>query len=110
VTVRIADEAELSEKVTVHGRAGERTMDQDKARLRRHARDVLDERIDHKADAIRQKLTRRLEGALADVRAELDAAVGRATVAALTERAGELGAIESIVDDGGGNITIKVKL
>jgi hypothetical protein len=110
VTVRIADEAELSDKLTVHGRAGARTIDDDKARLRRHAREVLDERIDDKADAIRQQLTRRLEAALADVRAELDAAVGRATVAALTERAGELGAIESIVDDGGGNITIKVKL
>jgi hypothetical protein len=36
--------------------------------------------------------------------------VGRATVAALTEKAAALGQIESVVTDAAGNVAIKVRL
>jgi FtsH ternary system-associated peptide len=110
VTVRLADDADVSESVTVKGRTYAGGIDAGKAKLRERAREILDDKVADHADELRQAVTARLEAALADVRAELDDAIGAATVAALTERAGELGAIESVVDDGAGNVTIKVKL
>ena len=110
VTVRLGDDSEVSEQVTMHGRGGARTLEADQARVRKRARNELEAKIEERTDELRQHVTARLEAALADVKAELDTAIGRTTVAALTERAGQLGEIESVVDEGNGNITIKVKL
>jgi hypothetical protein len=110
VTVRLGDDADVSAQVTMHGRGGARTLDADRARVRKRVRSALDAKIDERTGELRQQITARLEDALADVRAELDGAIGRTTIAALTERAGQLGEIESVVDEGNGNVTIKVKL
>lgn len=110
VTVRLADESHERAKVTLRGRVYREDTEAAKDRLRAKTGDALDDKFAQKADKLRQEISTKLEGTLGDVRAELDAAIGRATIAALTERAGELGEIESLVDDGAGNVTIKVKL
>ena len=63
-----------------------------------------------RTEALRREVTKQLEKKLGDLRKELDGAVGRATVAALTERAGQLGAIQEVSGDEAGNVTIRVKL
>lgn len=70
----------------------------------------IDERLNARAEVLRRQITQQLESKLGDLRAELDGAVGRATVTALTERAAQLGEVESLVGDEAGNLTIKVKL
>ena len=59
---------------------------------------------------MRREVTAKLEKKLGDLRGELDGAIGRATVSALTERAEQLGKIEEVSKDDAGNVTIKVKL
>jgi len=110
VTVRLADESHETAKVTLRGGAYPGGEDEAKDRLRARSQDALDDKFEQRADKLRREITRKLEAALGDVRAELDAAIGGATIAALTERARQLGEIESLVDDGAGNVTIKVKL
>jgi len=55
-------------------------------------------------------VTKQLEGKLADLKKELDGAIGAATVEALKERAAQLGRIEEVAADGAGNVTIRVKV
>jgi hypothetical protein len=110
VTVRLGADAELAEtierrkNVAVEGRAHE------EASLRDDVMRDLDERLTQRTEALRRDITQRLERKLGDLRKELDDAVGRATVAALTEKAASLGHIESVVADEAGNVAIKVKL
>ncbi|HEY1551437.1 MAG TPA: hypothetical protein VGG28_26590, partial [Kofleriaceae bacterium] len=61
-------------------------------------------------EALRREVTGQLERKLGDLRTELDRAIGRTTVAALTERAQQLGEIQDMVTDDAGNVTIKVKV
>ena len=70
----------------------------------------IDERLNERTEALRRQITQQLERKLGDLRTELDGALGRATVSALTERAAQLGEVESILGDEAGNLTIRVKL
>jgi hypothetical protein len=63
-----------------------------------------------RAEQLRAEVTRALEAKLGELRAELDGAIGKTTVAALTERAAQLGTIEELHADAAGNVTIRVKL
>jgi hypothetical protein len=110
VTVRLAEDSRLEEAVTRSGRTYDGGQQSERDRLQEQAIAELDRRLEAKTEALRREVTEKLENKLGDLKAELDAAIGRTTVAALTERAGQLGQIESIVEDGGGNVTIKVKL
>jgi len=47
----------------------------------------LEKRLEEKTEALRREVTGKLENKLGDLRTELDQAIGRATVAALTEPA-----------------------
>ena len=104
VSVKIGAGAKLEEETQRIGNAG--TED----RMRGDARDEIERRFEAQTEALRRDVTARLERKLADLRKELDGAVGRATVAALTERASQLGKIEEVLADDAGNVTIKVKL
>jgi hypothetical protein len=109
VTVKVTAEAEVKEQTSGRRDAGadqEATAKRLDAELARE----LEERVDDRTEALRRKATARLEARLADLRAELDGAVGRATVGALEEKARSLGEVESIVTDEAGNVTIAVKL
>ena len=104
VSVKLGAGAKLAEKTHRTGYAGSED------RMRADAADELEQRLAAQTEALRREVTAQLERKLADLRKELDGAVGRATVAALTERAAQLGKIEEVLADDAGNVTIKVKL
>ncbi len=70
----------------------------------------LNARVAEQTEALRRAVTAQLEAKVADLKIELDAAIGRATVGALTEKASQLGQIESTHEDEAGNVTIRVRL
>jgi hypothetical protein len=110
VSVKLHGKAKVEEHVNLETRVGVESQQQAEARLRDAAIGELEKRLDEKTEALRREVTGKLEKKLGDLRTELDQAVGRATVAALTERAAQLGKIEEVVSDDAGNVTIKVKL
>jgi hypothetical protein len=108
ISVRLGATSEVSESVDLKARVNNPTAGE--ANLRDEAIRQLDDRIADRTEALRRDVTARLEKKLADIKRELDAAVGKATVAALTERANQLGNIQDIHEDEAGNVTIRVKL
>ena len=110
VTVRLAADAELAESIERRANVGMERQSEAEANLRDDVMRDLDERLSQRTEALRREVTQRLERKLGDLRKELDEAVGRAAVAALTEKAASLGHIESVVTDEAGNVAIKVKL
>jgi hypothetical protein len=110
VTVRLAADADLAESIERRANVGVERREEAESALRDDVMRDLDERLSQRTEALRREVTQRLERKLGDLRKELDDAVGRATVAALTEKAASLGHIESVVSDDAGNVAIKVKL
>jgi hypothetical protein len=110
VTVKIGAEQKLEESIDRRANVGIERQSQAEEALRDEVMRDLDERLKNRTDELRKEVTKKLEKKLGDLRKELDGAVGRATVDALTERARQLGQIESVVGDEAGNVTIKVKL
>jgi hypothetical protein len=110
VAVKIGARSMLEEEVQLETRTAVEHEQQAELRLRDAAIDELEVRLAAKTEAMRREITEKLETKLGDLRSELDQAIGRATVAALTERAQQLGTIEEISKDEAGNVTIKVKL
>jgi hypothetical protein len=110
VTVKIAADAKLAEEIELTARTYDGGEKNTREQLRDQAISELDDRLAAQTEALRKEVTKKLEGKLGDLKQELDAAIGRATVAALTERAGQLGRIESVVADQAGNVTIRVKV
>ncbi|MBC7976574.1 MAG: hypothetical protein H7138_16495, partial [Myxococcales bacterium] len=70
----------------------------------------IDQQLAAKAERLREAVTAQLEAKVADLKQELDAAIGRATIRALTEKAAQLGHIEETHQDEAGNLTIRVRL
>ena len=110
VTVKLGANAKLSEDVELTARVGIENKDHTEASLRDDAQRELETRVAERTEALRREVTKQLEGKLGDLKKELDGAIGAATVAALTERAGQLGRIEEVSADGAGNVTIRVKV
>ncbi|MGE0547087.1 MAG: hypothetical protein AB7O24_02955 [Kofleriaceae bacterium] len=110
VTVRIAQDAKITEQVTVAGQVAQESVENGRQRLRDRAEKSLENQVAARAEQLQREVTTRLERKLGDLAAELDAAIGKTTVAALTERASQLGQIEELVSDDAGNVTIRVKL
>jgi hypothetical protein len=110
VAVRVAEDAAIEEAVQVTTRVDLDQHPAPEAHARGVARRELEARVDERAAALQRALTDRLARRLGELRRELDGAVGRATVAALTEKAAALGQIESVVTDAAGNVAIKVRL
>lgn len=110
VHVKLAADANLAESIELESRTAEERREHAERALRDDAIDVLDKRLAERTEALRREVTARLEGKLGDLKTELDGAIGRATVGALTERAAQLGRIEEVITDDAGNVTIRVKL
>lgn len=110
VSVKLGAKATLDEKVALEARVAEEGRAHAEAHLRDAAMGELDKRIAAKTEALRREVTGTLERKLGELRGELDRAIGRTTVAALTERAQQLGEIQELVADDAGNVTIKVKV
>lgn len=110
VTVRLGADAELAETIERRKNVAIESQAHEEASLRDDVMRDLDDRLSQRTEELRRDITQRLERKLGELRKELDDAVGRATVAALTEKAASLGHIESVVADEAGNVAIKVKL
>jgi hypothetical protein len=110
VTARVSADKKLEESIERRTSVAEERTSGAEAALRDDVIRELDERLNARTEALRKELTGKLEKKLGDIRKELDGAVGRATVEALTERARGLGNVQSVVEDEAGNVTIKVKL
>ena len=110
VTVKLGADAKLAEEVELTARVGIENQQSTEANLRDDAQRELEARVAERTEALRREVTKRLEDKLGDLRKELDGAVGQATVAALTERAGQLGRIQEVAADEAGNVTIRVKV
>jgi FtsH ternary system domain X5 len=110
VSVKLGANSTLDEKIQLEARVAEEGRAHAEDRLRDAAMGELDKRIAAKTEALRREVTGKLERKLGELRGELDGAIGRATVAALTERAQQLGEIQELVADEAGNVTIKVKV
>jgi hypothetical protein len=108
VTVKLGASNKVNETVELTARVADQRAGEE--RLRDEAIKELDERIAEKTEALRRQVTSQLEKKLGDLKKELDGAIGQATVAALTERAGQLGSIQDVQSDEAGNVTIRVKL
>ncbi len=110
VTVKLGAGADVNESIDVERTVGEETAARAEQRIRESAQRELEDRVAAKTDKLRKDLTKKLEKKLGDLRKELDGAIGKTTIAALTERASQLGTIADIASDEAGNLTIKVKL
>jgi hypothetical protein len=110
VAVKLGAGAELEASLERSTQAAIEHKDQAEANLRGSVLRELDAQLADQAEALRREVTARLEAKLADLKVELDGAIGRATLAALTEKAGQLGQIESTHQDEAGNVTIRVRL
>jgi hypothetical protein len=110
VTVKIGAEERLAESVELEARTAVERQASVEKNLRDDALDLLDKRLTERTEELRREVTARLERKLGDIKQELDGAIGRATVGALTERAAQLGRIEEVHEDEAGNVTIRVKL
>jgi TATA-binding protein-associated factor Taf7 len=110
ITVKLGADAKLSEEVELSARVGVENQQTTESNLREDAQRELETRVAERTEALRRQVTKQLENKLGDLRKELDGAVGRATVAALTERAAQLGSIQEVSGDEAGNVTIRVKL
>jgi len=110
IAVKLGAGAKIEEAIELAAGADEDYRDRAESVLRDQVVRELDARVADRTEALRREVTAQLEGKLADIRRELDGAIGRATVAALTEKAGQLGRIEETHEDGAGNVTIRVRL
>jgi hypothetical protein len=110
VAVKLGAGAQVAEAVELvaHGDADRAGWTE--AALRDEAVHALDARVAERTEALRREVTARLEARLGDIRREIDGAIGKATIAALTEKAAQLGRIEETHEDAAGNVTIRVRL
>ncbi len=110
MAVKLGAGQDLQETVEITQSVAEEHKSRAEVHLRDDARQALDELVASKTEALRKAVTRQLESKLGDLKKQLDGAVGRATVGALTEKASQLGHIEETHEYEAGNITIRVRL
>jgi len=112
-TVRVSAEAEVDfeKDLTLEGRVEEEVMERGKQRLAKQAKKQLEAEADKVQEALQGELTDRLSKRLRDLHAELDKVSNRTMVAALKERAGQMGEIKEVSEDPeSGALTIRVKV
>ena len=122
VTVELADgtvtvAAESQQQVELSSEKDGRVYDsprhaqQVKQQLREQLQASLEKDAAVQQGELQKQVTDKLEGALADVRQELDQAVNRATAAALKLKASQMGQIKSLSEDpASGSLTIVVEV
>ena len=107
ITVGATDQLDLALEQTGTTRRGPRG----EAVVRGVLEQALERRANQVEEQLQRTVTERLEGALADLRQEMDGAVHRATATALKTRAAQLGVVEEITEDEeAGSLTIRVRL
>jgi hypothetical protein len=110
ISVRLGADRQLAEQVELEVRAAEERAEAVHRVLRGEARDELEARVAEQTASAQRVVTATLEAKLGELKRELDRAIGSATVAALTEKAAQLGHIEETHADEAGNVTIRVRI
>jgi len=110
VAVKLGAGAQIAESIERTMQVAIENKDLAEASVRNTMVRDLDARVADQTEELRRAVTARLEAKVADLKVELDGAIGRATVGALTEKASQLGQIESTHEDEAGNVTIRVRL
>lgn len=119
VTGSVTARVEIAEEVEHHGeRVGIADTDwgtsgrkRTEAALREELREELKSRADQGSERAQQQATDRLEGALVDLRGELDRVVNRVTAEALKRKAARLGQIKEMTEDTeSGSLTIVLEV
>lgn len=110
VSVKLGAEHKLTKKLEVEHRTYEENEASAQASAKQKVKKDVEELVAKATEDLRKQVTSQLEGRLADVKAELDKAVDTTTVTALTEKAKQLGQVQSVVNDQAGNVTIRVKV
>jgi hypothetical protein len=117
-TGEVTASAEGSEAVSLEAEREGRSYDDAgpnakavREQLRRDLQRDLDKKAAEKTQELQGQVTDRLEGALRDLRQELDGAVNRATAEALKIKAAQLGQIKELTEDPqSGSLTIVVEV
>ncbi|MBL8912323.1 MAG: hypothetical protein JNM17_16650 [Archangium sp.] len=78
--------------------------------LRDAAKQSLEREAKAEEEALRKKITEKLEDKLRGLKDELDSVVNRVTGTALKQRAAELGQVEEVHEEPNGSMTIKVRV
>ncbi len=115
VTVRAQGEEKLNLEASREALGDEEWESADKLRLENETRKALNREMQKKADTraadLQRRVTDTLEGALADLKKELDQTVNRVTAEALKQRAAQLGQIKEMTEDPeSGSLTIVVEV
>lgn len=110
IAIKLGAGGQLDETVELSRAVAEEHRARAEQHLRDDARQALEDRVAAKTEDLRKAVTRQLEAKLGDLKKQLDGAIGRATVGALTEKAAQLGHIEETHEDEAGNVTIRVRL
>ncbi len=110
VAVKLGAGTHIEESIEISVQVGIERQDQVHAELRSQVTEKIEQRLAEKTETLRRAVTAQLEAKLGELKRELDGAIGRATVGALIEKAGQLGRIEETHEDAAGNVTIRVRL
>jgi TATA-binding protein-associated factor Taf7 len=115
VTVQAESQQHVSLTSQKDGRAygddGGASAKQLEKQMRENLKASLEKDAARQQSELQKQVTDKLEGALADVRKELDRAVNRATAAALKVKASQMGQIKSLTEDpASGSLTIVVEV
>lgn len=110
ITVRLGASSDLEASADRTSRVGIGGEAAAASALRSEVLEDIDQQLAARAELLRQAVTAQLEAKVAELKHELDGAIGKATIAALTEKASQLGRIEETHQDEAGNVTIRVRL
>jgi hypothetical protein len=117
-TGTVTVQADATERVHLQGERAGRVYHPDaasqqapKEALREELRQELERQAGQKTAALQRQVTDRLEGQLADLRAELDQAINRVTAEALKRKAAQVGRIKEITENAqSGSLTIVLEV
>lgn len=113
VSVELSEDVELKKTGSGYADtdAGRRGRSSAEQRLREQTQRELEEMADKEEGKLTSQATARLEGALRDLRGELDGVVNRVTAEALKRKAAQLGEIKSVTEDAeSGSMTIVLEV
>lgn len=111
VQISLSDEAELELSASGAARSYDARDQKAEDAIRRKLAQNLEGDAQRETEALREKVTKRLEDALDALRGELDDAVNRATGEALKEKARQLGEVQEISENPEtGELVIRVKV
>jgi hypothetical protein len=110
LSVHVGETAEVARDADVTRTVIEERLKGAEGAIRDQLRAQLEREIAEEGEKRRQELTKRLEGKVRELRAEIDQVTTKVTAAALKERAAQLGEIEEIHEGEDGSLTIKVKV